>query len=77
MDSSLHRFKNLRIAMFYGDHPPPHVHLLGPGIKVLIEVASLKTKGRCDPKTLAEAKLWIAEQRTTLMQIWQERGAQR
>ena len=34
MDSAIYRFKGFRIALFYGDHPPPHVHLLGPGVKL-------------------------------------------
>lgn len=77
MDSSIYRFKNLRVAMFYGDHPPPHVHLLGPGIKVLIEVESLRVKGRCDPTTLAEARSWIVANRDWIMEMWQQRGAKR
>lgn len=63
--------------MFYGDHPPAHVHLLGPGVKVLLEVESLRAKGRCDPKVLAEARDWIAAHRGEVMQIWQQRGAKR
>jgi len=77
MDSTIHRFKNARIAMFLGDHPPAHVHLLGPGLKVSIEVATLITKGRADAKTLAEACAWIADNRETIMRIWIERGAKR
>ena len=77
MDSTIHRFKNVRIAMFLGDHPPPHVHLLGPGIKVAIEIESLKMRGRTDAKTMSEAKAWIAENRKTILQIWEQRGAKR
>ncbi|MDP2831903.1 MAG: DUF4160 domain-containing protein [Pseudomonadota bacterium] len=77
MDATLHRFKNARIAMFFGDHPPAHVHLLGPGFKVSIEVATLKTRGRAEPKMEAEAKAWIVENREVVMRIGAERGAQR
>lgn len=77
MDSTIHRFKNARIAMFIGDHPPMHVHLLGPGFKVSIEVATLETKGRADAKTVAEAKAWIVENREYIMRVWVERGAKR
>ena len=77
MDSAIYRFRNLRIVMFYGDHPPPHVHLLGPGVKVLIEVESLKAKGRCDPKVLAQARAWIAVNQAEIMETWQQRGAKR
>ena len=77
MDSTIHRFKNARIAMFFGDHPPAHVHLLGPGFKVSIEVATLKTKGRADVKMVTEAKSWIVDNREYIMQVWVERGAKR
>ena len=77
MDNTIHRFKNARIAMFVGDHPPMHVHLLGPGFKMSIEVATLITKGRADAKTVAEAKAWIVENRKFIMQVWVVRGARR
>lgn len=78
MDNTIHRFKNARIAMFVGDHPPPvHVHLLGPGFKMSIEVATLITRGRADEKAVAEAKAWIVENREYIMQVWTERGAKR
>lgn len=77
MDSTIHRFRNARIAMFLGDHPPAHVHLLGPGFKVSIEVATLKTKGHADAKILAEACAWIVDNRETIMRVWVERGAKR
>jgi len=77
VDSTIHRFKNARIAMFFGDHPPAHVHLLGPGFKVLIEVATLKTKGRGDQRVIAEAKAWVADNSELIMRIWIERGVKR
>ena len=77
MDATIHRLKNARIAMFFGDHPPAHVHLLGPGFKVSIEVATLKSRGRADSRIVAEAKVWIAENEELIMRIWNERGAKR
>ena len=63
--------------MYFGDHPPPHVHLTGPGFKALIEVKSLKIIGHADTKTLAEAKIWIAANREIIMKFWQLRGIKR
>jgi hypothetical protein len=77
MDSTIHRFKNARIAMFMGDHPPVHVHLLAPGMKVSISVETLKTQGRGDAKTIAEALRWIADNHETIIEIWKIRGAKR
>jgi hypothetical protein len=28
--STIFRFKRLRIAIYSNDHPPPHVHVIGP-----------------------------------------------
>lgn len=77
MDSVIHRLKNARIAMFLGDHPPAHVHLLGPGFKASIEVATLKTRGQADVRLVAEAKAWIENNREFIMTIWAKRGAKR
>ena len=77
MDSVIHRFKNARIAMFFGDLPPAHVHLLGPGYKVSIEAATLKTRGRADARLVAEARVWIEDNRELIMAVWAERGARR
>ena len=61
--------------MFLGDHPP--AHLLGPGFKASIEVATLKTRGHVEPKIAAEAKAWIIDNREFIMRIWAERGVKR
>lgn len=77
MDATLHRIRNARIAMFFGDHPPAHVHLIGPGFKASIEVASLKTRGYADQKIMADAKAWIVANREFIMRTWAERGVKR
>ncbi|CAK0766416.1 DUF4160 domain-containing protein [Gammaproteobacteria bacterium] len=77
VDSTVYRFKNARLAMFFGDHPPAHVHLLGPGFNVSIDVETLKTKGNGDAKTIAEAKTWISDNKAAVMAIWIERGTKR
>jgi hypothetical protein len=63
--------------MYLGDHPPPHVHLTGPGFKALIEIDGRKVLGTVDAKTLAEAKTWITDNRTAIMEIWKQRGTKR
>ncbi len=77
MDSTIHRFKNAKISMYFGDHPPPHIHLTGPGFKALIEIDGLKVLGTADAKTLAEAKTWITDNLATVMEIWKLRGIKR
>ncbi len=77
MDATIHRIKNARIALFLGDLPPAHVHLIGPGFKMSIEVVTLKTKGRAEPKIVSEAKAWIVDNREFILRIWAERGAKR
>lgn len=37
---TLARFGALRIAMYAEDHNPPHVHVLGPDLEVLVEIGT-------------------------------------
>lgn len=77
MDSTIHRFKNARLAIFVGDHPPPHVHLLGPGFKASIEIESGEVKGHADRRLIAEAKAWMADNEAFLMQFWNKQSTRR
>ena len=43
------------LGLYRCHHPPAHVHLLGPGFKVSIEVATLKTRGRADARLVVRS----------------------
>jgi Domain of unknown function (DUF4160) len=66
------RFSNSEIAMFFGDHNPPHFHVLGKEGAAQIAIATLEVvrmSGRLD---LREALDWAAENRAVLEEKWEE-----
>jgi len=60
-----------RIYVYYGDHAPPHFHVVGPDTDVLIDLRSLQViRGRYTRHALAEAIAWAADNLTTLWSEW-------
>jgi Domain of unknown function (DUF4160) len=66
------RIDGLRIVIYPNDHPPAHVHVLGPGWVVvvnLIEVTVRETIG-CDEREARRVVRLVAGQRKLLMDAW-------
>ncbi|MDR2188292.1 MAG: DUF4160 domain-containing protein [Azonexus sp.] len=61
-----------RIELRERDHLPPHVHLTGAGVNVMISLESLATAGACPPAVLQEALAWVAANQTVLMEEWKK-----
>lgn len=62
---------NCKIAMYPGDHAPPHFHLRGPNSNALIRLSDLKMeRGWVDHRDLEEAKRWAEANRTMLLAEW-------
>jgi hypothetical protein len=71
---TVRRFNRCRIEMYFGDHPPPHFHVITrSGEKVVFRIDSLvQWAGEADTRDTAEALEWAAENRAELFQRWQE-----
>jgi hypothetical protein len=68
--STLHRFRNkYRLVIRERDHGPPHCHLVGGVIDVLIELETLQFRGACPSGLEAEVKNWVT---THLPLLWKE-----
>lgn len=70
---TIERFSRCRIEMYFGDHPPPHFHVLTRAderIAVLIETLVI-CAGAADPRDTAEAFAWGRANRTLLRTRWQ------
>jgi hypothetical protein len=68
------RFNRCRIEMYFGDHPPPHFHVVtrkDARIAVLIETLVIWA-GEADPRDTAEAFAWARDNRTELRSRWRE-----
>jgi hypothetical protein len=68
------RFDRCRIAMYFGDHPPPHFHVITRGDEsavFLIDTLALWA-GEADPRDTEEALAWAAVNRTEQWARWQQ-----
>jgi hypothetical protein len=67
------RFDRCRIEMYFGDHPPPHFHVITRNdehIAVVIKTLVVWA-GEADPRDTAEAFAWARENRAVLSSRWQ------
>ncbi len=66
------RIDGLRVAVYPNDHPPAHVHVIGPGWVVVINLLGLEVReaiGCTEPEARRVLRL-IAGHRTALMEAW-------
>lgn len=70
---TLKDFGGFKIRMFFHDHNPPHVHVMGTGFNVLVSIADGATfRGIIPASFRAEALSWVAANRDFLMTKWAE-----
>lgn len=66
------RFSRCRIEMYFGDHPPPHFHVITRGnerVVVLIETLEIWA-GQAKARDIAEALEWANSNREELVARW-------
>jgi hypothetical protein len=71
---TVQRFARCRIEMYFGDHAPPHFHVITreeESVVVLIETLQI-WRGEVPRREIAEAISWAAENQAQLMARWQE-----
>jgi hypothetical protein len=71
---AVRRFDRCRIEMYFGDHPPPHFHVITRSEEAavfLIETLA-RWAGSADPRDTAEALAWAAQNRAELRRRWQQ-----
>jgi hypothetical protein len=67
------RFDRSRIEMYFGDHPPPHFHIItrdNERIAVVIETMAVLA-GYADPRDTADALAWAKRNKADLRNRWQ------
>jgi hypothetical protein len=66
------RIDGLRVVIYPNDHPPAHVHILGPGWVVVIDLMELKVRETigCDEREARRVLRLIAGYRGTLLDAW-------
>jgi hypothetical protein len=71
---TVRRFNRCRIEMYFGDHPPPHFHVITRSDEAavfLIETLA-RWAGKADPRDTEEALAWAASHRPELWARWQQ-----
>ena len=65
------RFYGIIVAMFFGDHHPPHFHARYGSEKVAIEIETLRIlEGHLSPRALGLVIEWAAQHQKELLQNW-------
>ncbi len=68
----INRFYGIIVAMFFGDHNPPHFYARYGGEKVAIEIETLRIlEGYLSPRALGLVIEWASQHRDELMQNWE------
>jgi len=66
------RFYGIIVAMFFGDHNPPHFHARYGAEKVAIEIETLRIlEGHLPPRALGLVIEWASQHKKELMQNWE------
>lgn len=71
---TIRRFSRCRIEMYFGDHAPPHFHVItrdNERVAVLIETLETRA-GNVGRRDIAEALEWAAMHRGELLARWNE-----
>ena len=69
----IQQFDNFKIYMYFEDHNPPHVHLVGPGwdAKMRIEDQTI-FMGSASSKIEKRAADYVADNVTALLERWDQ-----
>ena len=67
------RIDGSRVVIYPNDHPPAHVHVLGPGWMVVVSLVELEVREAigCDEREARRVLRLISGHRETLMKAWQ------
>ena len=65
-------FYGIVVQMFWGEHPPPHFHVLYAEYEAIIEIKTLEViKGKLPKRALTLVLEWASEHRTELLEDWE------
>jgi Domain of unknown function (DUF4160) len=67
----LARFSNSEIAMYFGDHNPPHFHILGREGAAQVRIDTLEVMAMSGKVDMREALDWAAANKALLEAKWQ------
>jgi uncharacterized protein DUF4160 len=66
-------FGACRIEMYFGDHPPPHFHIVTPNGKVVVRIEDMRIiAGGLPQRTIHDVLKWARANKALLMAKWRE-----
>lgn len=69
----LARFSGFEIRMFFEDHNPPHVHVVGPEFEMLVAIRDRRVlAGKAPARAHRTAMTRILKNRAALLAKWEE-----
>ncbi|WP_156274808.1 DUF4160 domain-containing protein [Neomoorella glycerini] len=69
-------FLGCKVYMFYQDHSPPHIHVIGKGFRAALSIPDGKLLAGTLPRHVqGVAKMWVRQEAVALMQNWQRAEA--
>ena len=72
-DAGNQALQRLQAPTFFQDENPPHVHIKGPDFAAKIRLSNGELiAGDAPNRALREARRWVEEHRTELLQLWNE-----
>jgi hypothetical protein len=69
------RFLGIAIAMYYGDHAPPHFHARYGDYEITVEIDTTVVSGRFPPRALRLVMTWCRLHREELLENWERASA--
>ncbi|HEY0302657.1 MAG TPA: DUF4160 domain-containing protein [Rhizomicrobium sp.] len=70
---TLARFAGFEIDMYFEDHNPPHVHVVGREFEMLVAIRDgAVLTGAVPPRVRRTAMRWIEDNRAMLLAKWDE-----
>ena len=66
------RFAGVTIHIFYGDHPPPHVHVRWAGGSAKVDLGGGVVEGALPIGRRRLIVRWIAKNKTYLAELWEK-----
>lgn len=68
------RIGGLRIVVYPNDHPPAHVHVLGPGWVVVVNLLGLEVREAigCDERRAKRVLRLITARQEALLDAWRQ-----
>ena len=66
------RLEGLRVVIYPNDHPPAHVHVIGPGWVVVVDLLGPEVREviGCNEREARRVLRLVADHQVTLMEAW-------